>query len=324
MKQKAIYIFLSFLALAIGVMIVIDFNSTRNKKGKGNPYALDLEPFRTVDPALIHYKETRNILLKCDQPRAIFYDNNRLYIGADQYFQIVDLDGNQLLKVDLPDAPQCIYSAPGGSIFIAFRRHIAVFDQQGQHTETWEPLGDSAVITGLAMRDSTLFVADAGNRCIMRYSAADGKIQGIIEGKTSAADLHGFIVPSPEFDLAVNTDGELWVVNPGKHSFENYTDDGKLRTYWETSSPYIEGFTGCCNPAHLAILSDGSFVTSEQKLVRIKIHKPSGELVSVVAPPAKFVRDGKAPDITVSPEGIIYALDIDQKKVRIFEKKSGT
>jgi hypothetical protein len=185
-------------------------------------------------------------------------------------------------------------------------------------------LGEDAFLTAMAIKDTILFAADAGNRCVHKISTINGKTRGRIEGKTSMADLHGFIVPSPTFDLIINPDGELWVVNPGKHSFENYGEDGQLRTYWENSSAYIDGFTGCCNPAHLAVLSDGSFVTSEKKLVRIKIHKPSGELAAVVAPPDKFLVDGQAPDITVSPEGVIYALDLDQKMVRVFEKKLGT
>ena len=109
------------------------------------------------------------------------------------------------------------------------------------------------------------------------------------------------------------------MVNPGKHSLENYTDDGNLRSFLENMSPEIEGFSGCCNPAHIDIMDDGSFVTSEKGVVRIKIHEPSGELAIVVAPPDKFKEDGEAPDVAVDEEGIIYALDYDKNMIRIFE-----
>lgn len=323
MRQKVIYIFLAFLAIGICAIIVIDFNSNQSKQAGGNPYALDLEAFREVDPALIQYNETRNIRLQCEEPRSIFYAEDRLYILADQYLQIIDPNGNQLLKTELTDTPECVYTSADGSIYVGFRNYIGVYNGQGQRIRTWPSLGEDAYITALVMRDTTMFVADAGNRCVHQYSTISGEVVGIIEGKTSMEDIHGFIVPSPTFDLAVNAEGELWVVNPGKHSFENYADDGKLRTYWENSSAYIDGFTGCCNPAHLALLPDGSFVTSEKKLVRIKIHKPSGELSGVVAAPDKFWVDGQAPDITVSPDGKIYALDLDQKMVRVFEKNLG-
>ncbi|MEE9460788.1 MAG: hypothetical protein V3V53_03100, partial [Bacteroidales bacterium] len=83
----------------------------------------------------------------------------------------------------------------------------------------------------------------------------------------------------------------------------------------------IDGFSGCCNPAHIAIMADGSFLTSEKGVVRIKIHKPSGELSTVVAAPDKFREDGEAPDVAVDEEGIVYALDYDRNMIRIFEPK---
>ena len=68
-------------------------------------------------------------------------------------------------------------------------------------------------------------------------------------------------------------------------------------------------------------MADGSFLTSEKGVVRIKIHEPSGELSTVVAPPDKFMEDGEAPDVAVDEEGIVYALDYDRNMIRIFEPK---
>jgi len=69
-------------------------------------------------------------------------------------------------------------------------------------------------------------------------------------------------------------------------------------------------------------LEDGSFVTSEKGLVRIKIYKSSGEFLGVVAPPTKFDDkiEGQAPDVAVDNKGNIYALDFDRKVLRVFEK----
>jgi hypothetical protein len=62
-------------------------------------------------------------------------------------------------------------------------------------------------------------------------------------------------------------------------------------------------------------------VTSEKGLVRIKVHKASGELSGVVAPNEKFKEAFNAPDLAVSPEGLIYALDFDSHMIRIFQHK---
>ena len=125
----------------------------------------------------------------------------------------------------------------------------------------------------------------------------------------------------PYFDIAFNADGEFWVVNPGKHALENYTTGGDLRTWWKATSVRIEGFSGCCNPAHFAFLPDGSFVTSEKGTVRIKVYKPSGEFQGVVAAPSKFKENNAAPDLATDNQGNIYALDMDKKMIRLFVKK---
>ena len=109
------------------------------------------------------------------------------------------------------------------------------------------------------------------------------------------------------------------MVNPGLHALENYTPEGNLREHWQNTGVNIEGFSGCCNPAHFTFLPDGKFVTSEKGLVRIKIYKPSGEFLGVVAPPASFVEEGKAPDVAADANGNVYALDFDRKVIRVFE-----
>ena len=66
-------------------------------------------------------------------------------------------------------------------------------------------------------------------------------------------------------------------------------------------------------------MEDASFVTSEKGLVRIKIYDQSGSLKSVVAPPSLFKEEGKAPDVCVDAQQVVYALDFDRNLIRIFE-----
>jgi len=101
---------------------------------------------------------------------------------------------------------------------------------------------------------------------------------------------------------------------------ENYTDEGTLRAFWGRPSFDIDGFTGCCNPAHFAIFPDGSFVTSEKGLARIKVYKASGELDCVVSVPEDFKEESEPSDIAVDASGKIYALDVVKKRIRIFER----
>ena len=82
----------------------------------------------------------------------------------------------------------------------------------------------------------------------------------------------------------------------------------------------IEGFSGCCNPAHFAILDDNSFITSEKGMPRIKIYDQHGQFTGIVAPPAAF-NGTLAPDIAVDKQNRLIALDFERQQVRIFERK---
>lgn len=317
MKKTGIILLVVLLLVVIIIVIVLDLKSTRVGDRSANKYELDLDAYKIVDPALIGYKEIRNYNIQADSPGAIACRGEKIYIVADNYLQTFNLEGNQLLKVTLPFAPACLDITEDGEFIIGFRNRIGFFNNNAELLWMGDTLGSRAVITAVAVKNQLIFVADAGNRVVHRYDIS-GQYLDHFEGKTGEQDSLGFIVPSGYFDLKINPDGELWVVNPGKHAFENYTDEGELRSFWENSSPEIEGFTGCCNPAHIAFLPDGSFVTSEKLIVRIKTHKASGELLSVVASPDQFNENGIAPDIAVDDNGNIYALDFERKIIRVF------
>jgi hypothetical protein len=320
MKKSVIYLFLTLILLIIVVVIITDFRSTRPDRMAGNKFKLDMVPVTAVDPELVTYRETRNYRVNAQKAGGIAVAGNRIYLAADTFLQVFDPAGKLVLRINLPEPAGCLEVSQGGDVVVGFRDRVALYKATGEEKWSSEALNDRAVITALALKGGTIFAADAGNRSVHRFTMEGGYVD-YFEGKTNIEGNHGFIVPSPYFDLGVNPDGELWVVNPGKHSLENYTDEGVLRSYLENISPEIDGFSGCCNPAHIAIMGDGSFLTSEKGVVRIKIHEPSGELATVVAPPDAFKAEGEAPDVAVDEAGIVYALDYDRNLIRIFEPK---
>lgn len=319
MKNKGIVIFLIFLAVVIVGIIVADFVSKMPDKRPENPYEFNVDEFTNVDSTLILFKEQRNFKINFNSPTGICYGNNKIYLVGDSRLQIIEPTGKLLSEINLDEQPTCIYASTD-NIFIGNKKSVSVLKADGTKTGEWKDFDDSTVITSVAEYSGKVFVADAGKRKVWIFNLEGNKI-GEFEGKTGNEQIHGFIVPSPYFDLAFNGDGELWVVNPGKHSLENYTTGGVLRTFWQSQSIRIEGFSGCCNPAHFAFSQDGGFVTSEKDLVRIKIYKPSGEFLGVVAPPSKFEAKGHAPDVAVDNQGNVYALDFDKKLIRLFVKK---
>jgi hypothetical protein len=318
MQKRMIYIFLGLIVVVIVAIVVADILGSRPEKRGENPFALNVDAYKGVDPELITYKETRNLKLQSNKYRGIAIADDEIFIIADNYLQVVDPMGKELKRVELDDSPRAI-TVSDDRIFIGFLRFVSSYTREGELISNFATIGDSAVLTSMAVHGEKLYVADAGNRQVISYTK-DGEWISSFEGKREEDALHGFIIPSPYFDLVIN-DEELWVVNPGMHALENYSESGALRGYWDKVSISVEGFCGCCNPAHIAVLPNGNFVTSEKGIVRIKVYEQSGNMTGVVAAPEKFTDDGLAPDIAVNSEGEVFALDFDRHMIRIFEEK---
>jgi hypothetical protein len=183
--------------------------------------------------------------------------------------------------------------------------------------------------------DDNVFVADAGNRIVIRYDMMGNSVKAIGQ-KDADRNIPGFIVPSAYFDLAVSKDGLLRIVNPGRLRIEAYTVDGDFEFSWGTASMDIEGFCGCCNPVNIAVLPDGGFITCEKGLVRVKVYDSEGRFVGVVASPNQLVEDGEHKicelpeqcqsggfDVAVDSAGRVFVLDTMKNIVRTFTKVKG-
>ncbi len=319
MSKKGISIIIVLIILGIIAIIVVDFLSKRPDKLGGNPYEFNVSEYEKVDASLIHYKEVKNIQIKHKKSGGIDLNGDLIYITGENFLQVITTGGVQQMFTKIKGDGTCV-KASSEFIYVGFLDHIEKYSPEGELVSAWDSPGEKCVFTSLALKDEVLYVADAGNRRVLRYDLS-GALLGEFIGKAESAAGHGFIVPSANFDLVVNSFGELWVVNPGKHAVENYSDEGVLRGFWHNGSMTIEGFSGCCNPAEMAVMEDGSFVTSEKGLVRIKVYDQSGKLRSVVAPPDKFDDEGKAPEVAVDKDGVRYALDFDRNMIRVFEKK---
>ncbi|WP_167605469.1 hypothetical protein [Maribellus sediminis] len=322
MKNKGIVIFLIVLAIVIVGVMVVDWYSKRPDRMEANKFEFSVDEFKNVPEELIQYKETKNFNPGFEKPAGLRISDDQIYLVGDRVLKQIDKSGQLIREIDLDDEPSTV-EVSADRIYIAFKNSIQIYDKSGHLIDEWRLDNENSLITAIGAADDNVFVADAGTRRILRFSVA-GELLNEIKGKASADDLHGFIIPSPYFDLDITEYDDLWVVNPGLHTLEQYTEDGNLREHWRASGARTEGFSGCCNPAHFCFLPDGSFVTSEKGLVRIKVYKPSGEFSGVVAAPTKFEDkiEGEAPDVAVDSEGNIYALDFDRKVLRVFEKKT--
>jgi len=320
MKQKWINLLLLLAVVLIAGIIVADYLSTRPGRRPPNPYAFDVSEYELVDKSLVSYREVRQIRVADAVPVHLAARGKELYLLTAGALQVLTPAGEETGSFPLPAPPRCMTVTPGNILIIGFDDHLAAYTPTGELLYRSAPADGNARLTAVAAANGMVFAADAGNKQIIAFNEQLEQLHAF-KGESGVSDLHGFILPSAHFDLAVNPTGELWVVNPGLHLLQNYEPDGRFRRHWGKPSFDIEGFSGCCNPSHIAFLPDGRMITSEKGLVRIKIYKESGELESVVAPPDAFKNGKFAPAIAVMGRNTIAALDYDRKMIRIFEEE---
>jgi DNA-binding beta-propeller fold protein YncE len=213
------------------------------------------------------------------------------------------------------------------------RNRIVAIDPKDGSTTAWPVLDERAYLTSLAVDAENVYAADAGNRVVLRSDHA-GKLLGRIGERDDARQIPGLVVPSPYLDVAFDPQGALWVVNPGKHGLESYRLNGELISAWYRPSMELDGFCGCCNPMHVAFRRDGSLVTAEKGLDRVKVYAPDNTLLGVVATPEAFgdstnqaqpcTTEAVIGDIVTDAAGRVYVLDKTRDTVRIFEEEAGT
>jgi len=320
MNRKLVNFVLIVLAITIVIIIGKDFIGKKAGKNIENPYEYNVDEYRKVDSTLILYHETSSFPVNASDPKGITVAGQEIFVVAEKMLLKYDYSGKELMRKDIADTATCITVDSNHEIWIGTRHSVELFDQSGILLKRWNSFGDRSVITSLAVSGENVYVADAGNR-IVYHCNTNGQVLARIGEKDDKIGVPGYVIPSPYFDLALDDSNLLWVVNPGRHTFENYNTDGSLRTSWGVTSFKIEGFSGCCNPAYMAILPDNSFITSEKGMPRIKLYDQHGQFKGVVASPDMFdLNSSVAPDVAVDLQERVVALDIERKQVRIFEK----
>jgi hypothetical protein len=328
-------------ALAGGALLagggVAGFFATRRQppakapRTLGPEFTYDVERFRQVDPALVHYRRVASRetglpavrLLACDPA-------GTLHVA-----------GGRVLRALLPDGTTrdtTLHSEPhavawhAGQCWVAAHNHLLRLDANLRVMARSLPLA-GAVFTGLAVTADHLYVADAGNRLLWRCDH-DGGQPTALGARDEVRGVPGFVVPSPHLQVQAGADGLLYVNNPGRHRVELYTSTGDLELAWGASGLAIERFCGCCNPVALALLGDGRLVTAEKGLPRVKLYDAHGQFLGVVAPPTDFPENSAVCadltdctrgglEVAAMPDGTVAVLDLVTRQVHLYQRREG-
>lgn len=277
---------------------------------------------KAVAPTL--YREQQPLALSLGHPTALAVGpDNELYVGGDRELLRLDTGGTTVARAAVGADATCLAVDERGRVYVGLFDHLDVYSEKLRRLASWRDFGPRARLTSVTAAHGRVFVADAGNRVVLHFDET-GRLRGRIGAGGKDAGEGRFVVPSPYFDVALGTDGLLWVVNPGRTRVEAYTLAGSFELAWGKPSVRPEGFSGCCNPAHFAVDPTGGFVTSEKGLVRVKHYDASGVFEGMVAGPEELTgappgRGRTRPlEVAVDATGRIFALDALRRQVRLF------
>lgn len=299
-----------------------------------SPFAYEVDRLSHIDPRLLRYEPVGKIQGIGPEPKRIATGpDGQLFVATKLGIEILDPVRGKMGEIPLSAPARCVAVAADGMIYAGARGQIFVFNAKGQSVLSWDAPAKKAWLSGLTVGANELFAADSASRVIYRYDRT-GKQLGRIGEKDASRNIPGLIVPSPYLDVKLGADGLLRVNNPGRHCVHLFTDDGHLELSWGKPSLAIEGFCGCCNPIGISVLRDGSCITSEKGLPRVKVYSSDHALESVVAGPEMFRENGRpglvsdqsdgtlgGVDTAVDSGGRVYVLDVVARQVWVMRRK---
>lgn len=301
----------------------------------GAEFSYDVSRFQTSDPALKRYDEVMRYRVGIEAARCLAVGEDGVhYLGGDEGIQVVDGEGRELASIQLDRPVHSLAVMDSRRLLVGQKGRLLVLDLHGRELESWDEFPETMLPTSIDVSVAGIHLADAANRVVRRLDRA-GESIGIIDGRSGESEGVGFKVPSPYFCLKTGDDGLLRVTNPGAHRIETYLADGKLELSWGRASFAIEGFCGCCNPVSFDIFPDGSYVTCEKGLPRVKLYDVHGVFTGVVAGPEDFPEylsvvnagarksAGAGIQAVIDPAGRILILDAVAQEVRVMVRKEG-
>ena len=321
MKQNNILTY-SLVALVIIALIILGYFFIKpNHMGNDeNPYSMKMDSLGEIPTDKFCSTNYSYIQLQGTKSEAMAVDkNNNIYVSCDKKILCFDTNGNPVSEIN------CDYLATAlafsvDKLIAAFTNEISIYDAAGKQLINWKLENEKSYITSLAAIDGNIYAADAQAAKVYCFSE-DGKLLKTIGQTVDKKELSFFVLPSFYFDVAIGEDKSLWIANTGRHKLVQLDNDEHIISSWGETSSAVEGFCGCCNPSNFALLRDGSFITAEKGLVRVKKYNKNGDFECVIAGPEKFKEDAKGLDIAIDSNDRIYVLEPEAMKIHIFEIK---
>jgi len=261
---------------------------------------------------------------------------NRCYVAHDKGVAVFDENGERLGGWEVEGGAVCVDVGDvgdngddgdvgdDGRLVLCGPSTVSIYDAEGVLKERWgeegEGQGEFRLITGVALTEGMVFLADAGNRCVHRFAVTGDFANDL--GRKGETEGQGIICPSPYLDCDVDEEGRLHVTNPGRFRIDVMASDGRPLFHW--GKPGVERgfFHGCCNPTHLCLLPGGRTAAALKRppgiLVFDRAEKGKEPRLLAWADPPVFSKEDQGLDLAGDAENRLWALDVGAGAVFLF------
>jgi hypothetical protein len=272
----------------------------------------------------IRYRHVRTLGGKGTRPeefarslRGIAVDaRGSVYAAGDSEIKRFDPAGRIARRWSTARPALAVAVAPDGGVWVGEPRQIEVFDLAGKPVETRTDEARLAMVTSIGFSAGAVFAGDARGRAIRRFDAA-GAFRNDIGSDNPTS---GLLIPNGVVDFGVDAAGEVFAANPGKHRVERYSAGGKLLgRIGKFTGPDPTGFSGCCNPTNVAVVSGRGVVVTEKAPPKVKFYDMAGTLLGVIDSD-RFDPMCKNMDVAVDARGCVYVADTVRLQVLVFEE----
>jgi hypothetical protein len=235
---------------------------------------------------------------------------------ADDEVRAFAANGEFLRAWPAPPGATCLAVGPDGHVYLGSLGQVDIYTYDGHRVGGFHAgdEGHPAAITAIKAFHDEVLVGDAAARCIRRYDRT-GRPMGMVGNQDRT---HGFMLPNRSLDFDVDAHGVIHATDTGRHRVARWRLDGTLAsTFGKFGHANPEDFVGCCNPVNLALAPDGTVVTGEKLVARVKVYASSGRLLGVIGT-EHFDQKATHLFLAVDANGRILAGDPISREVKVF------
>jgi len=292
----------------------------------GSPGAAPRLPPPEPSPAPPHRYARAAVVVRPGMPGEFRQSLSGLAIGprdavyaiGDDEARVFEAGGRLARTWKVPEKASCLGVASDGRVGVGSPGRVDLYGDTGVHIGGFAAgtRDTPADVTAIRLVRDEVLVADAAARVIRRYDLR-GTEQGVIG---AANKTGGFMLPNRSLDFDVDASGVVHATDTGRHRVTSWTLDGTMvASFGKFGMARPEDFVGCCNPVNVAVAPDGSIVTAEKVVARVKVFGTDRTLLAVIGP-EHFDPMCRHIHVAVDSTGRIVTADPERRTIAVFER----